>query len=135
MAHIEIDAGSPIPIYSQIVDRIGALVREGSLPPGSLLPSVRQLAGDLAINPNTVARAYTLLEREGIVETVRRRGTLIAASAPAAARRTIDGRLAETVDRIEQEAAGLGISLADIVQALEDRRRRTTGRRPERESQ
>lgn len=134
MVYIEVDAGSPIPVYSQIMDRIRALVRDGSLPPGSLLPSVRQLAGDLAVNPNTVAKAYTFLEREGIVETARRRGTLIAASAPTAAHRTVDGRLAETVDRIEQEAAGLGIGLDDIVRALEERRRRSGHRRPEGDS-
>ena len=81
MRILEIDTRSAVPIYAQIMDQIRALVRERELVPGDPLPSVRQLAGDLEINPNTVARSYGLLAREGILETARRRGTLIADSA------------------------------------------------------
>ena len=68
MLYLEIDTSSPVPIYEQIMDGIQRLVREEKLAPETLLPSVRQLAADLEINANTVARAYSLLEQRGLVE-------------------------------------------------------------------
>jgi GntR family transcriptional regulator len=119
--YIEIDTQSQVPIYAQIMDRIRALVREESLRPGSALPSVRQLAADLEINPNTVAKAYSLLEREGLVRTARRRGTLIAPSARNAALETVGSRLEEAIDRVLEAADSLGVDLAELVKALERR--------------
>ena len=121
MLYIQIDTHSPVPVYAQIMDRIRALVLEGNLKPGSALPSVRQLAADLEINPNTVAKAYSLLEREGLVSTVRRRGTLIAASAEAAARKTVSTRLEGAVERIVEEASVLGVTPDELLEALKTR--------------
>ena len=67
-----LNAASGTPIYRQIVDQTCQLIASGQLPPGELLPSVRVLAGDLGVNPMTVSKAYSLLERDGIVG--RRRG-------------------------------------------------------------
>jgi GntR family transcriptional regulator len=64
---IGLDLASPVPKYRQIVDQVRGLVAEGSLPAGTPLPSVRQLAADLSINVNTVLVAYRALESEGIV--------------------------------------------------------------------
>ena len=64
-------------IYEQLVDRIKALAASGMLPPGSQLPSVRQLSSELSINPNTVQRAYSELERDGIVYSVKGRGNFV----------------------------------------------------------
>jgi GntR family transcriptional regulator len=121
MIYIEIDLESDVPIYAQIMDRIRALVREGDLSTNSPLPSVRQLAADLEINPNTVARAYSLLEREGLVTTARRRGTLIAPAARNVAHKTVSSRLEEAIDRVLDTAASLGVDVDEVVEALERR--------------
>ena len=126
MIYLEIDIQSSVPVYAQIMDRVRALIRDGRLEPGARLPSVRQLAADLEINPNTVAKAYGLLEREGLLRTARRRGTVVAKSARDAARRTADDRLKETVDRTLEETAAIGVDLPELLEAL---RRRGSARR------
>ena len=74
---IAINYRDPRPIYEQIQAELRRLMLTGALPPGSRLPSVRELAGQLAINPNTIQRAYTQLEAEGYVYTVSGRGTFV----------------------------------------------------------
>ena len=124
MAYIEVDVASTVPIYEQIIDRIRRLVGDGKLAVGALLPSVRQLASDLEINPNTVARAYTMLEREGILETARRRGTQVAPSAPKLAERALATRVEETLDRVLRETAHLELDPDELVRALAKRLKR-----------
>jgi len=121
MAYLEIDARSAVPIYEQIMDRIRGLVRDGVLAAESPLPPVRQLAADLEINANTVARAYGLLEREGIVVTAGRRGTVVAPSAREFAERTAEDRVARTADRVIEEMVALGVSLDELVSVLKRR--------------
>jgi GntR family transcriptional regulator len=67
--HISIDERLPEPVFSQLVTQIREAVRGGQLQPGAPMPAIRQLAIDLRINPNTVAKAYRLLERDAIIET------------------------------------------------------------------
>ena len=74
-----VEASSPVPIYAQIVGQVRAAVAAGELVEGDSLPSVRQLAGELRVNPNTVAQAYRELEREGITYVQRGQGTFVAA--------------------------------------------------------
>ena len=74
---IQADFRSSIPIYVQIVDQIKQLVASQMLKPGDQLPTVRQLAGDLRVNFNTVARAYRLLDEVGVISTQQGRGTYI----------------------------------------------------------
>ena len=76
-AVITINYRDPRPIYEQIQTELRRLMLTGVLPPGSRLPSVRELAGQLAINPNTIQRAYSQLETEGYVYTVSGRGTFV----------------------------------------------------------
>ena len=66
---ISIDERLPEPVFSQLVTHIREAVRKGQLEPGAPMPAIRQLAIDLRINPNTVAKAYRLLERDAIIET------------------------------------------------------------------
>ena len=66
------------PIYEQMVEKLERLIVSGGLEQGSKMPSVRSLAVDLAVNPNTVQRAYTLLEQEGYLYTVAGRGSFVA---------------------------------------------------------
>ena len=78
---IEIDLDGPLPPFAQLVAQIRAGVRSGCLPPGQALPSIRQLANDLDLNHNTVAKAYRKLERDAIIETKGYRGTFVRSDA------------------------------------------------------
>src|SRR5437899_8719359 len=72
-----IDLHSGVPVYRQLIDQVRSWVAAGSLAPGDQLPTVRQLAVDLSINPNTVMRAYRELELGGLLETHQGTGTFI----------------------------------------------------------
>lgn len=74
---ITINSASPEPVYEQIVRQIQDAVANGQLDPGTPLPTVRQLATDLVLNRNTVARAYKMLEDQGVIETAGRKGTFV----------------------------------------------------------
>lgn len=109
---IQIDPASPVPPYEQVRARIAALARDGELPAGTRLPTVRQLAGDLGLAVNTVARTYRELEAAGLVETRGRHGTFVthrAAGVPAEAER-LAVRYAEETRRLgldPEQALGL----------------------------
>jgi GntR family transcriptional regulator len=81
MMFFHVQADSPLTIHEQIVAQVTFAVAAGSLHPGDFIPSVRDLANDLVINPTTVAKAFTELEERGVVEARRGRGTVIAAGA------------------------------------------------------
>ncbi len=74
---VELDFRSHVPIYVQIVERIKHLVATEALKPGDQLPTVRQLAADLRVNFNTIARAYRLLDEAGVISTQQGRGTYV----------------------------------------------------------
>lgn len=81
MLTLSIDRNLEAPVYEQVADQLRRLVATGALAPGAALPSVRQVAGDLAVNLNTVARAYRLLEDEGFLVIRDRAGVTVAAPA------------------------------------------------------
>jgi DNA-binding transcriptional regulator YhcF (GntR family) len=81
MLTLTIDRRREAPVYEQIADQVRRLVASGALEPGTALPSVRQLAGDLGVNLNTIARAYRLLEGEGFLVIRDRAGVVVAAPA------------------------------------------------------
>ena len=74
---ITVDIDSPLPQFEQLIEQIKAAVTAGVLKPGDALPSIRQLANDLALNSKTVAKAYKLLERDSIIEAKGYRGTYV----------------------------------------------------------
>ena len=74
---LRVDLESGVPLYMQLVDRIKQMVISGQLQPGQQLPTIRQLAADLRINYNTVGRAYSILDEEGVISTQQGRGTYI----------------------------------------------------------
>jgi GntR family transcriptional regulator len=76
---LSIQPSAAEPIYRQIVGQLSRMIASGQLPPGELLPSVRDVAGFHAINPMTVSRAYSVLEAEGLLERLRGRGMVVAA--------------------------------------------------------
>jgi GntR family transcriptional regulator len=124
LRYLVIDTRSAVPVYLQIVEQIRARVSDGSLAPGAPLPSVRQMATDLGINPNTVAKAYMLLERDSIVLTVRRRGTFIAEAARKRADASLDLRIDEAIDRILGEAPFHGMQRGRLLEALKRKLRK-----------
>jgi len=81
MLTLAIDRQGEAPVYEQVADQVRQLVASGDLDPGTVLPSVRQLAGDLGVNLNTIARAYRLLENEGFLVIRDRAGVTVAAPA------------------------------------------------------
>jgi GntR family transcriptional regulator len=97
-----VEPTSGVPLYRQLLDQVLALRSSGRLAPGAFLPSVRQVAEDLAINPMTVSKAWSLLERDGVVELVRGQGMRVAAPRNLA---TPAQRLAELRPLLEQAAA------------------------------
>jgi GntR family transcriptional regulator len=115
------DPTSRVPIYRQLMDQIRQAVARGRLRPATRLPSVRQLSRELVVNPNTVARAYTELEREGVLNTRQGLGVFVAepsAELSTAARRE---RFAEAMDRFLTEAVHLGFSAEEVVAAVAKR--------------
>ena len=105
-------------MYQQVIDGIKSAVAKGLLQPGDKLPSVRDLALDLTLNHNTVAKAYTELERNHVIEVIRGRGTFIATnpSVPNAATRI--EQLREAITRCVIEAHHLQLRDEDVVQMV-----------------
>jgi DNA-binding transcriptional regulator YhcF (GntR family) len=116
---IQLDPASPVPPYEQVRAQIAALARDGQLSAGARLPTVRQLAGDLGLAVNTVARTYRELESAGLVETRGRHGTFVthlAGGVPAEAER-LAARYAEETRRLGLDAAqALGLVRAALGQ-------------------
>lgn len=108
-----------VPVYLQIIQQVRGAVSMGTLHPGDQLPTVRELAGHLAVNPNTVAKAYRDLERRGIVETVSGRGTFVCKQQVTAN----TDRLDRVLDMLLIEANNAGLSTEDVVQRLLERAR------------
>lgn len=116
---IEVDTRSGVPIYVQIVEQVRRAVRVGGLRAGERLPTVRRLAGELAVAPNTVVRAYNELQRMGLVESRPGVGTVVAEGVEEAAR---EQRVEEAFERLRalvRDAAGLGISEDELWSELD----------------
>jgi GntR family transcriptional regulator len=127
-----IDPLDPTPLYAQLDRSIRAAIVAGRLRAGDRLPTVRQLAVDLRINANTVAKVYAELERAGVLATQRGIGTFVRdnpTSAALATRRDHTRELRPLVDRLLADASAIGISLHEIVQYL-----KTLEARPNREN-
>src|SRR5438477_1455223 len=119
MPTFDVDANSPTPIYAQLERAIRAAIATGELQQGAQLPTVRQLAVDLTVNANTVARVYTQLERDGILETRRGVGTFVRESpSPQAARAHRERELRELIRRFVSDAALLGFTLPELITQL-----------------
>jgi GntR family transcriptional regulator len=117
----DINTSSRLPIYQQLAQQIREAIARGELRPDAGLPSVRQLSRELVVNPNTVARAYTELEREGLLVSQAGRGVFVAAPRHELTRPARARRLTLLLDRWLTEAVHLGYS-ADEVLALVGRR-------------
>lgn len=114
-----VDSNSATPIYAQLERSIRAAIATGELAVGAQLPTVRQLAVDLAVNANTVAKVYAQLERDGMLETRRGVGTFVRESpSPQAARAHRERELRELIQRFVGDAALLGFTLPELINQL-----------------
>src|SRR5512134_3348813 len=124
MLMVSLDPRDPTPIYAQLERGLRAAIATGRLAPGDQLPTVRQLAVDLRINANTVARVYTDLERRGVLETRRGVGSFVsAAAAQAQPPRDRERRLRAFVTRVLADADAAGFTLEEIFDALSAHRK------------
>ncbi len=116
-----VDTRSGVPIYLQLIEQIKRSVALGILSAGEQLPTVKQLALDLTVNPNTVARAYRELERDELIETAPGRGSFVRANghadAPALAAAT--DVAAQAVMRAVREAKSLALTLSQVRELFE----------------
>ena len=118
-AFISIDQNDPTPLYAQLEREIRVGIATGNIEPGQQLPTVRQLAVDLRVNANTVARVYLALEREGVLTTKRGVGTFVAEGVPEKTHAPHrERRLRQAIDRFLTEATSLGYKPREIVRAL-----------------
>jgi len=116
---IRVDPTLPTPLWSQIEETVRHLVASGALRPGDPLPSVRDLARELRINPNTVAKAYQRLAEAGVLESRRGEGTFVAERPPAMPLAEKARRLREGATRLAMLAVNLGATRAEAVSALQ----------------
>ena len=112
---------SGVPIYIQLIEQVKTAVAGGVLSPGDQLPSVRELAVRLVVNPNTVARAYSELEREGLLSVEQGRGTFISNSEPLLREEERTLRLTGLIDRLLVEAYHLKLSREQVKLIWEER--------------
>jgi len=115
-----IDSSSRLAIYRQLARQLREAVARGTLRPEDRLPSVRELSRTLVINPNTVARVYTELEREGILSTRPGLGVFIAAPKAELTRKVRKERLQELLDHFLTEAVHLGFAADEIIDCVKD---------------
>ena len=118
---IQIAAGSREPIYAQIVAQVGRAIARGDLAPGDKLPAVRRLAGELVINPNTVARAYTLLEQQGLVLSKTGAGTFVSDPRLRDKDAAQVNVLAERMDNIITQGLNIGLGGRDLAEMFKAR--------------
>jgi GntR family transcriptional regulator len=115
---LRIEKGSAVPISRQIADQIASLCASGGLKPGERLPSVRELARDLAVNQNTILRVYERLSGEGLLEMRHGQGTFVAARASKNRTASHRARLVDELRQIARQAVGLGLSSDELHELL-----------------
>ena len=109
-----IDANNGVAIYDQIVRQVKFAIAEESLRPGQLLPSVRALSMQLALNPNTVARAYQQLQSDGVLELLRGRGVVVCQGATKVCKEVRRTLISERLQSVLTEALHGGLSASEI---------------------
>lgn len=115
-----LDLRSGVPVYRQIIDQVTGGMATGALAAGDQLPTVRQLAVDLSINPNTVIRAYRELEIRGVLETQQGTGTFISQQKPQRDDGDRQRRLSQIVGEFVARAGSAGFTVEELVEQLEN---------------
>ena len=115
-----LDIQSGVPVYRQIIDQVTGGMAAGALKPGDQLPTVRQLAVDLTINPNTVVRAYRELEIRGVLETQQGTGTFISQQKVKRDEVERQRRLSQLVSEFAARAGAGGFTVKELIEELRD---------------
>jgi GntR family transcriptional regulator len=115
-----LDLHTGVPVYRQLIDQVRAGVAAGALTAGNQLPTVRQVAVDLAINPNTVMRAYRELELSGLIETHQGTGTFIANKKIEKASAERERQLGQMVGDLAARAGAAGFTVEDLIDRLRE---------------
>lgn len=111
---IVIDTSDSVPVFAQLIDQIKKAVLSGELSSGAALPSIRQLANDMGLNHNTVAKAYRLLERDAVIETKGYRGTFIHPNAKANSAVDLNAWVTSTLSETIKTLRGSGVTDSEI---------------------
>ena len=119
MLRIQIITGGKVPIYRQVVDQIRSAIGSGSLTVGDPLPSVRALATELIVNPNTIAKAYSALVNDGVIESQRGRGYFVIQRREIFTKKERKLRLSEAINPFIAEAMTLGFDEAEIIAEIQ----------------
>src|SRR5262245_54201601 len=117
---LHIDSANGLAIYDQIVRQVKFAVAQGAIKPGNLVPSVRELARDLTINPNTVARAYQQLQADGVLESVRGTGLEVTSGAVKHCRAERWKMIQLGIRQALREAWRSGIELSELRKLIEE---------------
>ena len=120
----QLDAKHPTPLYHQLERAIKFAIATQQLNPGDQLPTVRQMAVELRVNANTVAKVYAELERSGVLETRRGVGTFVSSRPSEVSRRDREKQLTELADHFITEAGTRGFSLDELIEHLHRRRKK-----------
>ena len=115
-----IDVHSDVAIYLQLVRQVKFAIAAGTLRPGQLLPSVRVLSNQVALNPNTVARAFNQLQADGVIETLRGRGMVVCDNAVEICHREREAVISDRIGAVLSEAWHAGLSRKQIKAFVED---------------
>ncbi|MDE2735789.1 MAG: GntR family transcriptional regulator [Gemmatimonadota bacterium] len=111
---IVIDTSDSVPVFAQLINQIKKAVLSGELRSGAALPSIRQLANDMGLNHNTVAKAYRLLERDAVIETKGYRGTFIHPDAKANSAVDLNAWVTSTLSETIKTLRGSGVTDSEI---------------------
>jgi len=117
-----IDTKSGVPFYRQIVEQVKFGIARGDLKPGDQLPTVRQAAVDLSINPNTVVRAYRELEIGGVIDTHQGSGTFVGNRKPQVDELERQRMLDQILTELLARASGYGFTLNEVLEGLRQRK-------------
>lgn len=120
MIHLEIDPHSGVPVYRQMMDQVKYGVASGALRPSDQLPSVRDMAHTLSVNPTTVVKAYTELQHEGVIELKHGKGAFITAGAPKISEKEREALLRRQSRQLAVEATQLGVTAAVVLRILKE---------------
>jgi GntR family transcriptional regulator len=123
-----LDLHSGVPVYRQLIDQVRGGIASGALAAGDQLPTVRQLAVDLEINPNTVVRAYRELELGGLLETHQGTGTFISPQKMKRADAERERQLAQIVSDAVSRAGAAGFTVEELIEELRGRTQETARR-------
>lgn len=113
-----LDGHSGVPVYRQLIDQVQGAIASGALRSGNQLPTVRLVAVELAINPNTVLRAYREMEIRGIVDTQQGTGTFIAERQAEPPKEERQRQLAQLITEFVSRAGAAGLTVNELIEAL-----------------